>query len=196
MFYSHSAYVARRLIMHQAYPAQYCHNRIRKKIARWSPRAPAAHVVHIFIDNMRKLSTCCRPAVVSAQFRCVWNGVPTSHRMRQMHSVVAAACKFGCPSCPDKIEHYLCCSVVWTWLSKPHPIGLGLDPSLRSCSDMLMLNKRLDQQLVSKIGIAVYAITRCLHTMKDASGIGTRDVVQMLALQAKEGGRTCKTRLS
>ena len=64
-------YSAQRLIMHQSCPDQYCHNRIRKKIARWNPRAPAAHVVHIFIDNMWKLSTCCRPAVVSAQFRCI-----------------------------------------------------------------------------------------------------------------------------
>eukprot|EP00973_Karenia_brevis_P045209 6262269-Karenia_brevis.AAC.1 len=75
----------------------------------------------------------CRPCVVAACFRTLWNGWPTSARMRHMAGAGDTQnCPLGCEASEDRIEHYLVCPYAWTVLRRRPPMGLGLDEGQRN----------------------------------------------------------------
>merc|ERR1712110_879921 len=90
-------------------------------------------------------------------------------------------CVFGCPLAEDRVEHYILCSKVWSFLSRPRPSGLGIDPTFRNHTSMLLGRGGMHQSTKVAIALAVYAISRAAHTVR-CSNNGTLDVHRLLKL--------------
>ena len=155
---------ARALVIASCTNEQSVSNRIRQKIKRWNSTKPAAHVVRWVLDTFVTLSKYCRPAVPAAYFRALWNGWPTSYRMRTAVPKQAVKhCVFNCSNGCDRLEHYIVCPVVWRFMAASRPNGLGLDLSLRSVQNVLLLNSRYEHSIIIRMGIALYAMARTIH---------------------------------
>ena len=164
---------------------QSLENRVRHIIARWQPIAPMRHAVNHFLFNISSLQKMCRPCVASIVFKCVWNGIPTSWRMRQLPGVHVATCLFGCEHGVDKLEHYVVCPIVWNTFGRPPPLGINLKPELRNVPSMMLLERRLDRPTLASVATCLYAVCRTMHCVR--LGPGTVQPVQMLRIQANEG---------
>ena len=72
----------------------------------------------------------------SGNFRTLWNGWPTSARMRSLTGACGARrCVLGCSSAEDRIEHYMVCNVAWKTLRMLPPRGMGMLDSQRTLHD-------------------------------------------------------------
>ena len=107
--------------------------RVRHKLDRWVFRDLPGRICRRICPNFRLLNECCRPYVTSAYLRALWNGWPTSARMRTLADITVHSCAFGCLSpAQDSIEHYALCPAGWQFFRMRRPHGLGLSEGLRS----------------------------------------------------------------
>ena len=82
------------------------------------------------MNSISVIELTCRPSVVSSFFRTLWNGWPTTYRMRTMSGAPKTQqCVLGCRGAEDRIEHYLVCKKVWAALEGRPPQGLGIHRS-------------------------------------------------------------------
>ena len=99
----------RQQIVHNITNDQYILNRIRQKLQRWRPSSPIAHVSRWVLHNFDTLRKYCKPCVGSAYFRALWNGWPTSRRMKQITLGTIKPCLLNCGHGSDCLEHYGIC---------------------------------------------------------------------------------------
>ena len=183
---------ARRMIKARTEPFS-AENRIREKVVRWKFSGPAAHVARRLERNFLKVGEFCRPCVSSSLLRLLWNGVPTSARMRTMEGALSEQrCVLGCEHSRDRIEHYLVCKRIWPTLQKQIPYGLGLDPRHKSLQSMLLAEKGLSDEECMAIAIAGYAISRTIQCVKNHGSPCDADVICRMFLV--EGLRGSKAR--
>ena len=104
--------IARELIVHNLLPYSM-EERVRKNAARWKFADPLNHVTHRIIRNIDLLTSSTPPAVRASYLRALWNGVPTTRRMRTKPGFRCTNCFFGCsPTACDSLEHYCRCTVL------------------------------------------------------------------------------------
>ena len=145
--------------------------RIRAKTKRWKLKGPPAHVAQRIARNLKIVGRKCRPCISGMFFRTLWNGWPTTARMRSMQGATGTgACLLGCHGGEDRIEHYLVCEQVWRELSKAPPHGISLNFMQRTRENMLLAAKGLDETEVAKIATACYAIARTESTVSARMG--------------------------
>jgi hypothetical protein len=88
-------------------------NRIRCKIDRWRFLDPPGHVAARLCKRFRILQKGASPAVTANFLRALWNGAPTSRRMRSMPDFVHRNCVFDCTKrAEDSLEHYCKCPIL------------------------------------------------------------------------------------
>ena len=167
-------------------------NRIRHKLERWNLSGPPAHLARRACLNFTLVQDCCRPCVASAYLRTLWNGWPTTHRMRTLQGTVVIGCVFGCQTAVDRIEHYAVCPAVWAFLQKGRPSGLGIDRRLRSLQGLLLLEKGMNRTEKLAMAIGVYALARSVAQARSSTSAIQAD--RLLSLHAREGLRGSKAR--
>ena len=157
--------------------------RIRNKLIRWNlPGVPAKHSRAVE-DSLRLIAARCKPKVASAYLRTIWNGWPTSHRMRTMANAPAVRpCLFGCQHAEDRIEHYAVCNALWNFFATPKPAGLGLNPSMRSLSHFLLASHDMGDHEKIDMAIANYVAFRSTQLYRTTQSSGTT----IFKLYAKE----------
>ena len=140
--------------------------RIRGKMKRWKLDGPEATVAARIARNCNTIGRTCRPCVVGMVFRTLYNGWPTTWRMRTMPGAACVrSCVLGCSSTAvDKIEHYLVCPVAWQVFSTNH--STQLDPCRKNRQAMLLAEKGLDEREISNIGVSIYAMARTVHACR------------------------------
>ena len=103
--------------------------------------------------------------VCSMLVRSLWNGWPTSRRMRSAPgSSGTQPCLMGCERAQDCIEHYLVCPAAWEVFRKHRGIELGTHRRTRQA--MLLAERGLEEREIQAIAIAVYALARTVHAMR------------------------------
>ena len=158
--------------------------RVREKIQRWRLEGPEATVADRIIRNCMTAGTKCRPCVAGTFFRTLWNGWPTSRRMRTASNATGVcSCLFGCTRARDELEHYLVCPVPWRIL--PHFPGVELNARRKTLQSMLLAEKGLDIHEIAAIAVGVYAIARTLHTVRRDGG----EAAPLMRLHLQEGLR-------
>jgi hypothetical protein len=163
--------------------------RIRRKMMRWKLTGPPAHVARRIASRFSVLKANCRPCVVAAFFRTLWNGWPTSARMRSLDGAGGVRrCVFGCTAAEDRLEHYLTCKVIWNVLESPQ--GLGMMPAQRTLNHMLLAERGLSERDITAVAVACYAIGRTAHVCKSAPN--ELNVASVLKLFIKEATRGSK----
>ena len=183
--------VARQVIQAQFSPFHF-ENRTRHKLCRWKLEGPEAIVARRACSNFELLKVHCRPCVVSAYLRTLFNGWPTTERMRSMKDVQIRACVLGCLGAKDNIEHYSRCPRVWALLRKSRPSGLGLDECHRSLEGFLMVSRGMRQEEKLAMSVAVYAVCRTVMQARDC--LNPPATEPLLRLHIKEGLRGSKAR--
>jgi hypothetical protein len=104
--------ISRELIVRSSLPYSM-EERVRKNPARWKFAEPLNYVTHRIIRNMKLFASSTPPAVRSSYLRALWNGVPTTRRMRSMPGFKCTNCVFGCsPTACDSLEHYCRCTKI------------------------------------------------------------------------------------
>ena len=113
-----------------------------------------------------------------------------------MDGVQITRCRFGCACGADKLEHYLQCEVIWGVLSAPPPAGIHLDRQYRSVSQMLMLERKLDNMSVARIGIFHHSFAKSMIAINARSHVqhNADDVRQLLRIHGREGAQGSKSR--
>ena len=154
-------YVARSMIKSRLEPYNVEH-RIRHKIRRSSLLGPSAHVASRIVCNILVAGRSGRPCVTSMVFRTLWNGWPTTARMRTcVGAGPAQSCIFGCQYGEDRLEHFLMCPVVWRALT-----ANGWDASQRTKETMLIARRGMATHEINQIAIALYVVARSVHSSK------------------------------
>ena len=167
--------------------------RIRHKITRWKLRDPPGHMARRIYARLDTLRTLCRPCVVSGFLRTLWNGWPTSRRMRTMRGAPAtSSCAFGCKDREDSVEHYLLCPVAWAVLEGRPPRGLGLREDMRNLSYMLLSQRGMSDEEIAAIAVACYGIARTVHCLKISPA--AKNAAAVLRLYLAEGMKGCKAK--
>ena len=134
---------------------------------RWRLKDPPAHVAQRIANNMITVRRLCRPCVAGMFFRTLWNGWPTSARMRSMpDAATTRGCLLGCQHGEDRIEHYLVCEQMWHELQKNPPQGIALSIERRTRESMLLAERGLVPADIVKIANACYAIARTVHCVR------------------------------
>ena len=153
--------VARTMIKKKLEPYNEEH-RIRHKIKRWKLEGPPAHIAARIARHFQIIGRSCRPCVLAMFFRTIWNGWPTTARMRTAAGASkTSGCVFGCEGCEDRIEHYIVCQIPWTVLP-----GIGLCAEWKSKQFMLAAEKGMEERQLVLIACANYAIARAVHCIR------------------------------
>jgi len=176
----------------QAFQVYNAEPRLRQKIHRWKLASPPAHTARRILANINEIGALCRPCVVGAAFRTLWNGWPTSARMRSMPGISVCGCVFGCEDSDDRIEHYLLCSKVWKFLLRPFPNGLGFTAGQRNLQYMLFGDRGMTLEAKLCVAHALYAIMRTVHTARQHPKALKADVI--MKLHVAEGLRGSRAR--
>jgi hypothetical protein len=156
--------VARRAIKTAANPYNV-EMRVRKKIQRWKLQGPEAIVACRIIRNCAVVGAKCRPCIAGTFFRTLWNGWPTTWRMRTMPGAAdIRPCLLGCASACDRIEHYLVCPIAWGVLQTHR--GIELHWGRKCLQAMFLALGGLEEREVMAIAIAVYAIARTVQPLR------------------------------
>lgn len=140
--------------------------RVRKKIQRWKLEGPDTKVACRILRNCRVVGLSCRPCVLGLFFRTLWNGWPTTRKMRSAPvAKQLQSCLLGCSGdSQDAIEHYLFCPVVWQTLQIYR--GIDLSPGRRRLQAMLLADRGLEQDEICRIAVSVYAIARTVQGLR------------------------------
>ena len=145
------------------------------------------------MNSISVIELTCRPSVVSSFFRTLWNGWPTTYRMRTMSGAPKTQqCVLGCRGAEDRIEHYLVCKKVWAALEGRPPQGLGIHRSRQNITAMLLADASLADVERMAIATAGYAIFRTVHCMRN--GPPTLRALPIMKLHLAEGLRGSKAR--
>ena len=145
------------------------------------------------VKSISIIESACRPFVSSSFSRTLWNGWPTTARMRTMSGATATQqCILGCNGAEDRIEHYLICDKVWAVLQRKPPQGLGLNRFRRTLKSMLLAEGTLTHTERMAIAIASYGISRTVHCLR--SNPEVLQAVPILKLHLTEGLRGSKAR--
>ena len=147
-------------------------NRIRHKFRRWKLNILPGHIAGRVTRALLIIASRCRPCVLAAVWRTMWNGWPTSARMRSMAGNGEGTCALGCRTVADRIEHYAVCPVLWHFFAAPAPIGLGLVRQLQSHEGFLCIAHEMSDseehkwQLACMLppGLCTHAKMRSLQT--------------------------------
>ena len=144
------------------YNAEY---RIRSKVQRWKLEGPDSVIARRILRNFNYIGKACKPCVLSTFLRTLWNGWPTSWRMRTATGASQVrTCLLGCSHAVDKIEHYLVCPFVWQVL--PVFPGIELGQHRRTLQAMLLAAKNLSEEEIIAIANSVYAIAKTVQAIK------------------------------
>jgi len=164
--------------------------RIRQKIQRWKLEGAPGHLSRRIHANLDAVGKLCRPCTTSAMLRTIWNGWPTSARMRTLTGAPVGKCVLGCEFAEDRVEHYLLCEKVWAYLLRPVPQGLGMRPELRNHTSMLLAACGLTEADKVTIVVAVYAISRAVHVASQCSRkLNPRALLALYAADALRGSK-------
>jgi hypothetical protein len=102
---------ASRALITQRLAPYSLYERVRHNAHRWKFTDPPHHVAERLVRNIIIFSSSVPPAVRASYLRALWNGVPTSRRMRTMMSFQSTNCVFNCsPTAEDSMEHYFRCA--------------------------------------------------------------------------------------
>ena len=151
--------------------------RIRHKFARWQLAILPGHIPARVLRTLHLIGGRCRPCVLAMLFRTMWNGWPTTARMKQREGL----CVLGCPNALDRIEHYAVCPATWSYLSLPAPAGLGLDRRLRCIDAFLCIASGMSDQEKVQMATAVYAVARTVHQCRLAPDTQPRPLLRLHA---------------
>jgi hypothetical protein len=144
--------------------------RMRTRVKRWRLLDPPAHVARRIVAALGVVGKSCRPCVSAACLRVLFNGWPTTARMRFMAGAqTAGRCILGCNEAEDRIEHYLVCPVAWRILAARMPYGLGLADSNQNLQSMLLARKGMSERDIVTAAVACYGISRTVHTCRISS---------------------------
>jgi hypothetical protein len=160
-------------------------NRIRHKIARWKLPGPPAIVAARCVRLFTHLGKNASPAVCAGYFRALWNGWPTSARMRSMQGAgPILACVFNC-SCTaeDRIEHYARCPIIWQFLATPGPMGPGFHLDMRGIACFFGLAKEMSEEQRLKAARAVHAVGKVVMYRRHGTVTNESNFVQALRLE-------------
>ena len=178
-----------KLARHQIMTVASAYNdefRIRSKMQRWKFSGPEAIVAARVSRNFKTIGNKCRPCVVATFFRTLWNGWPTTWRMRSAPGAgVVRSCLLGCSGAVDKIEHYLLCPVAWHVLGAHRCIELR--PTRKCLQAMLLAEKGLEDRELLAIACAVYSIARTVQTVR----ANNCEAEPLLKLYLAEALRAC-----
>ena len=84
--------------------------RIRVNTKRWKFQDPPRQVTMRLINNFRAAEKRLPPAVRATYLRALWNGIPTTRRMRTCEGFKKVGCVFKCSErAEDSLEHYCRC---------------------------------------------------------------------------------------
>ena len=101
--------LAREAIAQQICPYDLEEN-IRKNSSRWKFKDPPRHVAARLVGNFQLFHGKLSPAVVATYLRTLWNGIPTSRRMRTCKEFKVVGCVFVYSfHAQDSLEHYCRC---------------------------------------------------------------------------------------
>ena len=166
--------------------------RVRKKIQRWKLQGPDAKVACRILRNCRVVGLSCRPCVLGLFFRTLWNGWPTTRRMRSAPGAKQLqSCLLGCSGdAQDAIEHYLVCPVVWQTLQIYR--GIELSPGRRKLQAMLLADRGFEQDEICRIAVSVYAIARTVKVGMRSSR-ATQTALGRRAPQSSSGSLMYRT---
>eukprot|EP00973_Karenia_brevis_P094540 12423019-Karenia_brevis.AAC.1 len=129
--------------------------RVQAKIARWKFDGAPEEIAATVLQNYERIGSQCRPCVVASCFRTLWNGWPTSARMRSMQNHSGTEpCIFGCADAEDRIEHYMTCGSMWQVLSTLPPSGLGMQVKRRKVQTMMMATPGMADEEVLAAAVA------------------------------------------
>ena len=137
------------------------------------------------------MSAMCRQFV----FRNLWNGVPTSWRMREIPGTQVQQCAFGYGSGVDRIEHYLLCAIVWRALPHMLPSGISIDTRFRSIPHVMLLEDKCSADTVIQLGILHFSVSHTLLALKPTlctRSHSKQNVQALLRLFGHEAAHLCK----
>eukprot|EP00973_Karenia_brevis_P074853 10403351-Karenia_brevis.AAC.1 len=151
-------------------------SRLRHKLKRWQLQGSLPQISREVIKSISVIRDACRPCVISSLFRTIWNGWPTTARMRTMNGAIAPQqCIFGCNGAEDRTEHYLVCDKVWAVLQRRPPQGLGLKHSQKNLKAMMLAEGTLTNTERMAIAVACYGISGTVHSLRSApAGVKAR----------------------
>ena len=153
-----------------------------------------ANMVRQIMKSFAIIGNACRPCVVSGFFRTLWNGWPTSARMRTMSGAQRTQeCVLGCKGAEDRIEHYLVCSKAWSVLQQRPPYGLGLNLSRRTLEAMLLTDAGLADEERMAIAIGCYAVSRTVQCLRHRQA--SLRAAPIMRLYISDGLRGSKARV-
>ena len=165
------------------------HNRIRHKFKRWRLEVLPGHIPARVQSTLHLIGARCRPCIAATLWRTMWNGWPTSARMRQLNDSVIERCALGCTENEDRIEHYAHCPIAWRFLGAPKPIGLGLAPHFKCLAGFLCIADDMQAEDKINMAIGVYAVSRTVQQCRETPAL---NAIPLLRLHAKYGQRAAK----
>ena len=90
-------------------------------------------------------------------------------------------CVLGCGWEDDELEHYVCCGVYWSFLSKPRPQGLGIAVALRGKDSAFLLSSLLNEDDTVRLAVGLYALYRTVNHYRFSGQVPTtQGVVKLL----------------
>eukprot|EP00973_Karenia_brevis_P043040 5959638-Karenia_brevis.AAC.1 len=98
------------------------------------------------------LKSKAKPAIRASFLRALWNGWPTSYRMRTCaNAKPVRPCVLGCsPAAEDRIEHYAVCPILWRFFIAQ----LGIPVQLKSRDGFFGIIPGLTDEMILKIATA------------------------------------------
>ena len=142
-----------------------------------------ARVIQNSMQIVRRLS---QPRVASAHLRTLWNGWPTSRRMRFLKEVLPTqTCVLGCDRANDCIEHYAVCPVLWKFFTTPMPRGLGILPERRRLECFLLADENLSTVERVALARANYVAIRSVHSSRLSGTPATITTMKLFANAAQ-----------
>ncbi len=141
--------------------------------------------------RLNLISHWCAPRVLAVCSRTLWNGWVTSERMEQIFRRTGQyyeGCLFKCGWKEDKLEHYICCSIYWQFVTAGRPTGLGVAACHRSREGALLLSPALVDSDVVRLAVGLYALYRTLNHLRFRQPqVDNICIVKLLLLFAKRG---------
>lgn len=124
--------------------------RIRQKTNRLHFLDPPAHTARRLVKVFAIFASNASPAVRASFRRALWNGWPTSARMRTCASSNGlTSCAFGCSrNAVDRLEHYAQCPMVWEFATAPVAQGMGIHQRNRSVDGCLCAKKIEEEEFI------------------------------------------------
>ena len=110
--------------------------------------------------RLRAVQRNCPPRVLGVLFRSLWKCWVTYCRMKKL--LDPRPCVLGC-SWEDELGHYVCCSIYWSFLSKPWPQGLGITAALRGKDSSFLLSPLLYENGAVRLAAGLLALYRTVN---------------------------------